>query len=70
MRFFNDIEKKKVTPAILILNANGCLIEVNEQYLVMTGFLKEDLLGQTIKKFNIFSAKQINKNNPVPFLYH
>lgn len=70
MRFFNDIEKKKVTPAILILNANGCLIEVNEQYLVMTGFLKEDLLGQTIKKFNVFSAKQINKNSPVPFLYH
>ena len=70
MTFFNYIDKNKITPGILILNTHGSLIEVNDQYLAMTGFLKEDLLGQSIKKYNTLSAEKINKHNSLPFLYY
>lgn len=48
-----------MTAGILILNTDGVLIDVNTKYLVMTGFLKEDLIGLSIEQFDKFSAKQI-----------
>ncbi len=49
----------EIDTGILVLNLNGELVEVNEQFLAMTGFQKENVLGQNIDKVDNCSAKKI-----------
>ena len=49
----------EIDTGILVLNLNGELEEVNEQFLAMTGFLKENVLGQNIDEIDNCSAKKI-----------
>ena len=51
-----------VTTGVLILNNNLILVDVNEQYLVMTGLNQDELLGQSIDKIDSFSAEKICEN--------
>lgn len=51
---------------ILILNLTGELVEVSAQYLVMTGFEKEEVLGKRIDDFGTgYSSLQRLKNLPI-----
>jgi diguanylate cyclase (GGDEF)-like protein/PAS domain S-box-containing protein len=54
--------KGEIASGILTLNANFELVAVNAQYLVMTGFNQDDLLGHSIDKIDKFSAVKINDN--------
>jgi diguanylate cyclase (GGDEF)-like protein/PAS domain S-box-containing protein len=47
---------------ILILNLTGELVEVSAQYLVMTGFEKEEVLGKKIDDIDNCSAKKVLSN--------
>ena len=47
---------------ILILNLAGELVEVSAQYLVMTGFQKEELLGKRIDDIDNCSAEKVLSN--------
>ncbi len=47
---------------ILILNLTGELVEVSAQYLDLTGFEKEDVLGKTIDEIDNCLAKKILSN--------
>jgi diguanylate cyclase (GGDEF)-like protein/PAS domain S-box-containing protein len=58
-----SFDKAEMTTGILTLSTGGILLEVNAAYLVMTGFLKEDLIGLSIEQFDKFSAEQIYSKN-------
>ena len=48
-----------IDTGILVLNLNGELVEVNEQFLALTGFQKENVLGRKIDEIINCSAKKI-----------
>ena len=58
---FNNYENPK--SKIHALDANYILRAVNAQYLHLTGFNEEDLLGSSIKDIDKYSAEKIQSNN-------
>jgi diguanylate cyclase (GGDEF)-like protein/PAS domain S-box-containing protein len=57
------LTNNEIASGVLTLNADYVLVAVNAQYLIMTGFSKDDLLGKSICKVDKFSADQINMND-------
>ena len=60
-----------IDTGILTLNINGILIDVNAQYLAMTGLHKKDLLGKNIDEIDKASTKRLlAKDSSVFGHYH
>jgi len=57
------LTKCQIPSGILTLDANYILTAVNAQYLHLTGFDEEDLLGSSIKDIDKYSAEKIQSNN-------
>ena len=56
------LTQSDVDIGLLILNLAGELVEVSAQYLLMTGFQKEELLGKKIDDIDNCSAKKVFSN--------
>lgn len=52
---------------IVVLNTDGVLVEVNAQYLAMSGFQKEEVIGQKNECFESISINEISSKNNVSF---
>ncbi len=44
---------------VITINTQGAFVEVNQYFLIMTGFKESDLLGESIAKVDSLSAKRI-----------
>jgi hydrogenase maturation factor HypE len=60
----SNLDKKlienEIATGILTFNAKLILVEVNQQYLSMTGFIETDLLGNSIDYIEKLCAGQIS----------
>ncbi|MDX2368723.1 MAG: EAL domain-containing protein [Colwellia sp.] len=58
-----ELIENEIATGILTFDANLILVEVNQQYLSMTGFIKDDLLGNSIDEIDEISAEKISAKN-------
>ena len=64
MPFFDKSSILETTfTGVWTLNAQGELIDVNEQYLIMTKFKKEDLLNKPLAQLDAIGANKITLRN-------
>jgi diguanylate cyclase (GGDEF)-like protein/PAS domain S-box-containing protein len=57
----------ETSTGILVLDSHGTLVEVNAQYMLMTGFERQELIGQNIKEIDPCSAKHITSKENMLF---
>ena len=65
------LEKKllqdETATGILVLDFNGIIFEVNAQYLIMTGFEKDELIGKSFDEIDVLSEQKISPKDTTPF---
>jgi len=66
--FLNKVKTQEGQSAgVLALNLDGVLVDVNDQYLEMTGFTKEYLLGKNIDDIDDFASNKIFSKEKTTF---
>ncbi|MCW8833145.1 MAG: EAL domain-containing protein [Colwellia sp.] len=68
--FHRSLDHNNQSMGILALDVEGIVIEVNKQYLTMTGLNKSDLLGKPLENFDTLINRQEHTKPSFPSFEH